>query len=191
MKKEKGLLIVVSAPSGCGKGTILGEILKDDRFYYSVSATTREPREGEVDGVNYRFMTVEQFEAYIEEDAFLEHAIYNKNHYGTLRAPIVENRAAGKHVILEIEVKGAAQIRALCPDAVLVFITPPSIEVLRERLINRGTEELKVIEERVAIAEEEMKHAGEYDYVIINDKLEEAIADFKSIIRAEECRIKK
>lgn len=190
MKKEKGLLIVVSAPSGCGKGTILGEILRDDRFYYSVSATTRQPREGEVDGVNYRFMTVEQFEAYIEEDAFLEHAIYNKNHYGTLRAPIVENRAARKHVILEIEVKGAAQIRALCPDAVLVFITPPSIEVLRERLINRGTEELKVIEERVAIAEEEMKHAGEYDYVIVNDKLDEAIADFKSIIRAEECRTK-
>lgn len=190
MKKEKGLLIVVSAPSGCGKGTILGEILKDDRFYYSVSATTRQPREGEVDGVNYRFMTAEQFEAYIEEDAFLEHAIYNKNHYGTLRAPIVENRAAGKHVILEIEVKGAAQIRALCPDAMFIFITPPSIEVLRERLINRGTEKPEVIEERVAIAEEEMKHAGEYDYVIINDKLEEAIADFKSIIRAEECRTK-
>ncbi len=191
MKKEKGLLIVVSAPSGCGKGTILGEILKDDRFYYSVSATTRQPREGEVDGVNYRFMTEEQFEAYIEEDAFLEHAIYNKNRYGTLRAPIVENRAAGKHVILEIEVKGAAQIRSLCPDAVFVFIVPPSIEVLRERLTGRGTEKPEVIAERVMIAEEEMTHANEYDYVIVNDKLDEAIADFKSIIRAEECRTKK
>lgn len=191
MKKEKGLLIVVSAPSGCGKGTILGEILKDDRFYYSVSATTRQPREGEVDGVNYRFMTVEQFEAHIEEEAFLEHAVYCENHYGTLRAPIVENRAAGKHVILEIEVKGAAQIRALCPDAVFIFIAPPSIEVLRERLTGRGTEEADVIAKRVAEAEKEMECINAYDYVVVNDKLDEAIADFRSIIRAEECRTKK
>ncbi len=187
---EKGLLIVVSAPSGCGKGTILGEVLKDPHYYYSVSATTRQPREGEIDGTHYRFMTREQFEALIGEQAFLEHAEYCKNYYGTLRAPIEENRALGRNVILEIEVQGAMQIRALCPDAVFVFIAPPSMEVLRERLTNRGTEEPDVIAERVAQAEEEMTHKNDYDYVVVNDVLSEAIADFKAIVRAEECKIK-
>ncbi len=187
---DRGLLIVVSAPSGCGKGTILGEVLKDPSYYYSVSATTREPREGEVDGTHYRFMTREQFEALIAEDAFLEHAEYCHNYYGTLSAPIEENRAQGRNVILEIEVQGAMQIRALCPDAVFVFIAPPSIETLRERLTNRGTEKPEVIAERVAQAEEEMKHMRNYDYVVVNDALDEAIADFKAIVRAEQCKTK-
>lgn len=187
---EKGLLIVVSAPSGCGKGTILGEILKDDSYYYSVSATTRKPREGEVDGVHYRFLTREQFEGYIAEEAFIEYAQYCQNFYGTLRAPITENRAQGKNVILEIEVQGAMQIRSLCPDAVFVFIAPPSIDVLRERLTNRGTESPEVIEERVAQAAREMEYASQYDYIIVNDALEEAISDFKAIVRAETCKVK-
>ncbi len=187
---KKGLLIVVSAPSGCGKGTILGEILKEPNYYYSVSATTRQPREGEEDGVHYRFLQREQFEALIKDGAFIEHAEYCQNYYGTLQAPIEENRALGRNVILEIEVQGAMQIRKTCPDAVFIFIAPPSIETLRERLMNRGTETAEVIAERVAQAERETECAKDYDYVIINDVLETAIADFKAIVRAEECKTK-
>ncbi len=187
---ERGKLIVVSAPSGCGKGTILGEVLKDDRFYYSVSVTTRDPRTGEVDGVHYHFKTREEFEALIAEDAFLEYAEYCENYYGTLIAPIEEHLAQGKHVILEIEVKGAELVRKLRPDAAFLFIAPPSVEVLQERLEKRGTEAPEVIAARVAQAKEELTHAGEYDYVIVNDVLDDAIQDFKSIIRAEELKKK-
>ncbi len=185
---EKGLLFVVSAPSGCGKGTILGEILRDPRFYYSVSVTTRQPRAGEVDGVHYVFKTKEEFETLIAEGAFLEHAKYCENYYGTLSAPIEDNLNAGRHVILEIEVQGAMQVRELRPDAVFVFIAPPSIEVLRERLTNRGTETPEVIAKRVAQAEEELGFASQYDYTIVNDVLDEAIADFRAVVRAEECK---
>ncbi len=185
---EKGILFVVSAPSGCGKGTILGEVLKDPRFYYSVSATTRAPRPGEENGVHYFFKSREEFESLIAEGAFLEHAPYCDNYYGTLSAPIEENLNAGRHVILEIEVQGAMQVREKRPDAVFIFIAPPSIEVLRERLVNRGTETLDVIEKRVSEAETELGYAGQYDYTVINDVLDEAVADFRTIIRAEECR---
>ncbi len=186
---KQGRLIVVSAPSGCGKGTILGRVLEDkERFYYSVSCTTRAPRAGEIDGVHYHFLTRERFEALIAEDAFLEHAEYNHNYYGTLRAPIDEHMAAGQDVILEIEVKGASQIRALRPDASLIFIVPPSIDVLRERLINRGTEERDVIEQRVALAAEELQYAPDYDYVVVNDDLDTAIADFCAVVRAVELK---
>ena len=185
---EKGILFVVSAPSGCGKGTILGEVLKDPRFYYSVSATTRAPRPGEENGVHYFFKSREEFESLIAEGAFLEHATYCDNYYGTLSAPIEENLNAGRHVILEIEVQGTMQVRERRPDAVFIFIAPPSIEVLRERLVNRGTETLDVIEKRVSEAETELGYAGQYDYTVINDVLDEAVADFRTIIRAEECR---
>ncbi|MDE5792922.1 MAG: guanylate kinase, partial [Oscillospiraceae bacterium] len=137
---SKGLLIVVSAPSGCGKGTILNQILKDEKYYYSVSATTREPREGEIDGVHYQFLSCEQFENLIAEHAFLEYASYCENYYGTLRKPIEENLANGRHVILEIEVNGAMQIRKLCPDAKFIFIAPPSLDAVKKRLEHRGTE---------------------------------------------------
>ncbi len=185
---KRGKLFVVSAPSGCGKGTILGEILKDPKFYYSVSATTRDARPGEVDGVHYRFLTKPQFEELIAQDAFLEYAPYCENYYGTLEAPIEENLSQGKHVILEIEVKGAKQVMEKRPDAVLLFIAPPSIETVRERLINRGTESMEVIEKRVAQAAEEMTFQHDYHYTIVNDVLSEAIDDFKSIVRAEECK---
>lgn len=187
----KGRLIVVSAPSGCGKGTILGEVLKDPKFYFSVSCTTRAPREGEVDGVNYNFISKERFEALIAEGAFLEHAEYVGNYYGSLLAPIEENLAAGKDVLLEIEVKGAAQIRALRPDASLIFIVPPSLEVLRERLVKRGTETTEVIDKRVAKAAEEMAFKDDYDYCLVNDDLAEAIADFRAIVRAIELKTEK
>lgn len=185
---SRGKLIVVSAPSGCGKGTILGEILKESKYYYSVSATTRKPREGEQDGVHYRFLERAQFETLIAEDAFLEHAEYCGNYYGTLTAPIEEHLAQGQHVILEIEVQGAMQIRALRPDAVFIFIAPPAIETLRERLTNRGTETPEVIAKRVAQAEEELTFRTQYDYCVINDDLTEAIADFRAVVRAEELK---
>ena len=188
---ERGKLIVVSAPSGCGKGTILAEVLRDPKFYFSVSCTTRAPRPGEVDGVNYNFITKERFEALIAEGAFLEHAEYVGNYYGTLLAPIEENLARGKDVLLEIEVRGAEQIRALRPDASLVFIVPPSLEVLRERLMNRGTEAAEVIDKRVAQAEQEISCRERYDYCLVNDKLEDAVADFKAIVRAIELKVEK
>ncbi len=188
---ERGKLIVVSAPSGCGKGTILGEVLKDPKFYFSVSCTTRAPRPGETDGVNYNFITRERFEALIAEGAFLEHAEYVGNYYGTLLAPIEENLAKGKDVLLEIEVKGAEQIRALRPDASLIFIVPPSLEALRERLVNRGTETAEVIDKRVAQAEKEIAYRQRYDYCLVNDTLEDAVADFKAIVRAIELKVEK
>lgn len=188
---ERGKLIVVSAPSGCGKGTILGEVLKDPKYYYSVSCTTRAPRPGEVDGVNYNFITREHFEALIVEGAFLEHAEYVGNYYGTLLTPIEENLARGKDVLLEIEVKGAEQIRALRPDASLIFIVPPSLDVLRQRLIGRGTETAEVIETRVAQAEKEIAYRERYDYCLVNDKLDDAVADFKAIVRAIELKVEK
>ncbi len=190
MMKHKGLLLVVSAPSGCGKGTILAEILKDESFYYSVSATTRAPREGEVDGVNYHFLTKEAFEARIAAGGMLEYACYCGNYYGTPRAEVEAMRDAGRDVILEIEVQGAMQIKKLCPDAVFLFIAPPSIGELERRLKKRGTETDAVIAGRVAEAAGEIAMAPQYDYMIVNGDLDDAIADFRTVVRAEKLRTK-
>ena len=188
--KNKGLLLVVSAPSGCGKGTILGEILKDDSFYYSISATTRAPREGEQDGVNYHFITKEEFEQRIAHGGMLEYAQYCGNYYGTPKKEVEQMRDAGRDVILEIEVEGAMKVRALCPDAVFLFIAPPSVEELRRRLNKRGTEAAEVIEERVSQASRELSYANRYDYIIVNGELEKAIQDFRTVVRAEKLRTK-
>lgn len=188
--KNKGLLLVVSAPSGCGKGTILGEILKDDSFYYSISATTRAPREGEQDGVNYHFITKEEFEQRIALGGMLEYAQYCGNYYGTPKKEVEQMRDAGRDVILEIEVEGAMKVRALCPDAVFLFIAPPSVEELRRRLNKRGTEAAEVIEERVSQASRELSYANRYDYIIVNGELEKAIQDFRTVVRAEKLRTK-
>lgn len=188
--KNKGLLLVVSAPSGCGKGTILGEILKDDSFYYSISATTRAPREGEQDGVNYHFITKEEFEQRIAQGGMLEYAQYCGNYYGTPKKEVEQMRDAGRDVILEIEVEGAMKVRALCPDAVFLFIAPPSVEQLRRRLNKRGTEAAEVIEERVSQASRELSYANRYDYIIVNGELEKAIQDFRTVVRAEKLRTK-
>ena len=188
--KNKGLLLVVSAPSGCGKGTILGEILKDDSFYYSISATTRAPREGEQDGVNYHFITKEEFEQRIAQGGMLEYAQYCGNYYGTPKKEVEQMRDAGRDVILEIEVEGAMKVRALCPDAVFLFIAPPSVEELRRRLNKRGTEAAEVIEERVSQASRELSYANRYDYIIVNGELEKAIQDFRTVVRAEKRRTK-
>lgn len=188
---EKGLLFVVSAPSGCGKGTILKEILKDDKFYYSVSQTTRNPRNNEVDGINYHFITREQFEENIKNDAMLEYAQYCDNYYGTPKKPVDDNLNNGKHVILEIEVQGASKIRELRPDAKFIFIVPPSIQELERRLRKRNTENEEVIQKRINQAKEELPHSTDYDYVVVNGELHDAIADFKAIIRACELENRK
>lgn len=187
---NRGLLIVVSAPSGCGKGTLLAEILKDKDYYYSVSATTRSPREGEVDGVNYHFATREEFEDLIKSDGMLEYAQYCGNYYGTPKKEVEKKLSEGKNVILEIEVQGAMQVKEIAPEGVFVFILPPSVSELKKRLLKRGTEEISVIEKRVSEAVGEIKYAEKYDYVIVNDNLSKAVDDFKTVISAEKMRTK-
>ena len=183
---KKGILFVVSGPSGCGKGTILSEILKDDRFYYSVSATTRAPRPGEQDGVNYRFITRESFETAINEGRMLEYTEYCGNYYGTPLDVIDQKLAEGKNVILEIEVEGAGNVKRIRPDSVLIFILPPSVKELRHRLEKRGTETADVIDRRIKKASDEIKCAADYDYIMVNGPLDEAVADMKTIISAAE-----
>ena len=185
---SKGILMVVSGPSGCGKGTVLAEILKSDKIFYSVSATTRSPRPGETDGVNYYFLTKEKFEEMIAGDGMLEYASYCGNYYGTPRKPVEDMLEKGCHVILEIEVQGAMKIKEKCPDAVFIFILPPSLKELRRRLEKRGTESNEVIEKRLGEAAGEISHAYKYDYAVVNGELSEAVNDLRSIIRAEELK---
>lgn len=186
--KRKGLLIVLSGPSGCGKGTMVAEILKRGDCAVSVSATTRNPREGEENHVHYHFVSKTEFEQMIAENQLLEYAEYCGNYYGTPRSYVDELREAGKHVILEIEVQGAFQIRERCPDAVLVFTVPPTIDELRRRLHKRGTETEDVIEKRINRAKEELPLAEKYDYIVLNDALEDAVDDFAAVLRAESLR---
>lgn len=188
---KKGMLIVLSAPSGCGKGTILAEVLKDNSFFYSVSATTRAPREGEVNGVNYHFLTKEKFEELIASDGMLEYAQYCGNYYGTPRQAVMDKLSEGKDVILEIEVQGAMKVRESFPEAMFVFILPPSLGTLKERLEKRGTETAGVIEKRVGEAAGEIAYASKYDYVIVNDKLEKAVEDFLTAVKAEKMTAKR
>lgn len=185
---EKGKLFVISAPSGCGKGTVLAEILKDDSFYYSVSATTRLPRDGETDGVNYHFLKKEEFQTAINEGKMLEYAEYCGNYYGTPAKYIDENLNKGKDVILEIEVNGALNVKKKRPEAVLVFMLPPSMKELKRRLEKRGTESSETINKRINEGYKEIEYAKYYDYIMVNGPIEDAVNDLKAIVRA--CKLK-
>lgn len=185
----KGLLFVVSAPAGCGKDTILNELFKrTDTAGYAVSATTRAPREGEVDGVHYRFLAREEFERRIVENEVLEYVEYCGNYYGTLRKSVEELIERGKDAILKIEVEGAMNIKKMFPEACLAFILPPSWETLERRLRDRGTETEEKIIERTKQARTEIGFAGNYDYIIVNDRLDEAVDDLLAVLRAEKLR---
>lgn len=188
MTNRRGMLIVLSGPSGCGKGTMMAQILKDERFTVSVSATTRAPREGEIEGRSYFFLTKEEFQRRITENRLLEYADYCGNYYGTPREAVEERLEEGKNVILEIEVLGAFQVKERFPDTLLVFVIPPSLQELERRLRARGTETEEAVLARVARAKEELSQARRYDYVIENDRLEDAVADFFTIVRAENLR---
>ncbi len=185
---SKGRLIIFSAPSGCGKGTMLEQILKDSRFRTSVSATTRAPRDIDVDGVTYHFMSREDFTAKLENGEFLESAEYCQNLYGTLLSEVDPYIEKGINVILEIEVQGAMSVMEKRPDALSIFVLPPSMKELRRRLEKRGTEAQEVIEERLSKAAWEISHAEKYDYVIVNGPLEEAVSDFFAVVRGEELK---
>lgn len=185
---DRGTLFVYSGPSGVGKGTILAPYLSQNpRAALSVSMTTRHPRPGERDGVEYSFVTRERFEAMIEAGGFLEHASYSGNYYGTPRAAVEEQLARGIDVILEIEVQGAQKIRKSFPEAVFIFVLPPSYEALKARLMGRGTEEPVVMETRLRAAREELSHAKNYDFAIVNDNVEVAREKLAAIITAAKC----
>ena len=183
---SKGVLVVFSGPSGCGKDTILHHYLggREDVFL-SISATTRSPRPGEVDGVSYFVLSEEQFKEKIAHDGMLEYACYCGNYYGTPRDIVYEKLNAGIDVILEIEVQGALQIKKRCPEAVMIFVMPPSMEELRSRLVGRGTEDMETVEKRLLQAQEEMKAAPQYDFIIVNDLIEQAAADLQAVLRSQ------
>ncbi len=187
--KSKGLLIVFSGPSGAGKDTILKRLLeKNPNIKLSVSATTRMPRSGETDGIDYHFITKEQFQTMLEQGEMLESAEYCGNCYGTPSGPIRNWMSEGYDVILEIEVQGGAQIKKKCPDCASVFILPPSLDALEQRLRDRGTEEDEVIQKRLATARKEISEASHYDYLVINDTVENAVNEINQIICAEKHR---
>ncbi|MBD2871459.1 guanylate kinase [Paenibacillus arenilitoris] len=186
---DKGLLIVLSGPSGVGKGTVCSVLRgKMPDLVYSVSATTRQPRQGEVEGVNYFFKSKEQFQDMIKHDALLEHAEYVGNYYGTPREFVERTLASGKDVILEIEVQGALKVKQKFPEGIFVFLLPPSLDELKQRITGRGTESLDTINNRMTVAVEEMNLLRHYDYAVLNDEIDAACDRIRSIIIAEHCR---
>lgn len=189
---SRGILVVVSGFSGSGKGTVMKRLMeKYDNYALSVSATTRAPRPGETDGKEYFFRTKEEFEELIKQDAFIEFARYVENYYGTPKAYVEEQLAAGRDVILEIEIQGARKIKAKIPEVLRVFVTPPSMEELKKRLVGRGTETPEVIKERLARAAQEAEGVEEYDYLLVNDDLEKAVDDLHEMIQSEHSRIER
>ncbi len=189
---NKGVLTVVSGFSGSGKGTIMKALLKKyDNYALSISATTRSPREGERNGREYFFKTKEEFQRLIEEDQLIEYAQYVENYYGTPREYVERCLDDGKDVILEIEVQGARKVKEKIPEAVLIFVTPPSAEELRARLVGRGTESMEVIESRLSRANEEAVVMPDYDYLLVNDDLEQCVEAMHGIIQAERCKMRR
>ena len=187
---KRGTLVVLSGPSGTGKGTVCGVVRNHlgDAVRYSISATTRKPRTGEEHGREYFFFSKEEFEALRDQNGFLEWAQVYDNYYGTPRAFVEEVLASGKDCILEIDPQGALQVRKAADEAVLVFIGPPSLEELRNRLTGRGTESAEEVEKRLSCAESELAYRDKYDYIIVNDDVETAAAKMEAILLAEKCR---
>ena len=183
---EQGTLYVISAPSGAGKTSLVSGMLQEDaRLGVSISHTTRPMREGEQNGVNYHFVSRNEFEAMVARGDFLEHADVFGNYYGTSQVWVRETLAKGQDVILEIDWQGAEQVRRLIPECVGIFIVPPSAEILRERLVGRGTDAPEVIERRLREAEEECSHAVEFDYLVVNDEFDQALTELLCIVRSQ------
>ncbi len=191
---NNGQLIVISGPSGCGKDTIISKVideLGEENAFLSISMTTRDMREGEIDGVHYYFVSTEEFENNIKCGRMLEYAKYGSNYYGTPAEPIERLLSQGKTVLLNIEVQGGSSVRRLMPEAAQVFVMPPSLSELERRLYKRGTENKNAIEKRLSIAKGEIEKACDYDYIIINDELDKAVADVMAIIRSQQLKTDK
>lgn len=188
--QDKGILIVVSGFSGAGKGTLMKKLLENyDNYALSVSATTRAPRQGETHGKEYFFKTVEEFEKMIAQDELIEYAKYVDNYYGTPESYVTDQLEAGRDVILEIEIQGALKVKEKYPDTLLLFVTPPSAEELKARLVGRGTESMEVIEARMRRAIEEAEYMDSYDYLIVNDDLDVCMEDMHQVIQAEHKKV--
>ena len=188
-EERKSMLIVISGPSGVGKGTIYNRLLENDKsLTFSVSVTTRAPRQGERDGVDYFFISEEEYSLLLEEDAFLEHATVHGHSYGTLRSQVAEKMAQGRSVLLDIDPQGARNVMAACQDCVSIFLLPPSYEVLRKRLYGRNTDRPDEIERRLKNAQGEIEQANLYQYAVVNDDLDTAYQQVSAIITAEKLR---
>lgn len=189
MKKERGILFVLSGPSGVGKGSVRQAVFEQDtHLKYSISMTTRKKRPGEEEGVDYFFKTKEEFEQLIEDDKLLEYAKYVDNYYGTPREYVEDMLEQGFNVFLEIEVQGALQVRQSFSEGVFIFLIPPNLEELRNRIVARGTETEELVLNRLQEAKKEIKMVDEYDYVVVNDYIDQAAKKILSIIESEECR---
>ena len=189
---SKGFLLIISGPAGTGKGTVCKELLERNKdIIFSVSSTTRNPRVGEEDGINYHFIEEDKFKGMIERNEFLEHAFVHTNYYGTPREFVMDEIEKGEIVLLEIDVQGALQVKKNYSEAVFIFLLPPTMEELKNRIVKRGTESEEDINTRFENAFKELDFVGEYDYFVINDKIEDAVESVEAIIKAEKLRVKR